>query len=364
MNNRIQSLDILRGLTILGMVLVNNPGGPDENTFSPLLHADWIGLTPADLVFPFFMFIMGMTTWLSLRHTDFKWSRPTAMKVMRRAFGLWLVGLSITCLFMCVRGNFSFDSLRILGVMPRLGICYGLVACLALSVNHRRLPWLIGVILAGYGVILATCNGYAHDATNILAKVDELVLGSGHVYRWDTPDPEGLLSTLPAVAHVLTGFCTARYVFGVKDLNQRVIRLLVIGTILAFVGALCAFVCPVSKKIWSPSFALVTCGLASLLLALATWVVDVCGRMKKTAAFFTVVGVNPLAVFVISDLLLIPFSLLPICGDVSLQEWSYGHLLGLGMCPKVASLTWALAYVAVNWLIALGMKAKGIVVKL
>ena len=391
---RIQSLDILRGMTIAGMIVVNNPGGGDENAYAPLQHAEWIGLTPTDLVFPFFMFIMGMTTFLSLRHTGFRWSGHTALKVVRRALGLWLIGLAITWLFMFTRGMLSpenaglplaerarvaanvLDHIRLLGVMPRLGICYGLAAMCALTFHRHVLPLLILLIFGGYAWLLATHGGYVHDATNILAIVDNAVLGPSHVYRGDCPDPEGLLSTLPALAHVLLGFCVARHVFGFQrsttktttadtvGINLTLIRLFFFSVCILVAGLLLADFVPISKKLWTPSFSLITCGLASLLLTLLTLVVDRMKWLHYTSTFFRVIGVNPLALFILSDLLLIPFALLPLCHGVSVQTFTYNWLVSLGMTVQLASLIWALAYLLVNWLIGLALYKGRIYIKL
>lgn len=190
-SQRITSIDILRGMTIAGMILVNNPGG--DEVYAPLEHAEWLGLTPTDLVFPFFMFIMGMTTYLSLRKYSFEWSWPCARKVLKRALLLWGIGLGLSLLFMVCRGTADpLGHLRILGVLPRLGICYGLAAVIALSVRHKYIPWLIAVAFVAYYIVLLTCNGFAHDQSNIIAVIDNAVFGPDHVYRHESPDPEGL----------------------------------------------------------------------------------------------------------------------------------------------------------------------------
>ena len=363
---RILAIDILRGMTIAGMILVNNPG--TGSTYEPLEHAEWLGLTPTDLVFPFFMFIMGITTYLSLKKFEFKWSMECARKIAKRALLLWLIGLAISWLFTFCYGMLdselnalplgsrlwasinTFDQLRLLGVLPRLGICYGLAAVIALSVKHKYIPWLIAIIFIGYYILLETCNGYAHDASNVLAVVDDAILGNGHVFRWDTPDPEGILSTLPALAHVLIGFCVGRMVMEMQNLNDKIERLFIIGALLTFAGFLLSYACPISKKLWTPTFAMVTCGLASTLFALLTWYVDKQGHENKATQFFQVFGVNPLALYVLSDLLLIPISMLPLLGVASMRSFTIDHLLLPILCSeKAVSLAWALLYVILNW---------------
>ncbi|MFZ1236502.1 MAG: DUF5009 domain-containing protein [Prevotella sp.] len=376
---RILALDIMRGMTIAGMILVNNPGS--HHVYEPLEHAEWFGLTPTDLVFPFFMFIMGITTYLSLKKYQFKWSWSCARKIMKRALLLWFIGLFMSWLFMFVRSMINptldvasmgerlwvsvntLDHIRILGVLPRLGICYGLAAVIAMSVKHRYIPWLIALVFIVYVLILELFNGYDHDATSILAIVDHAVLGPGHVYRFETPDPEGVLSTLPALAHVLIGFCVGKYVMELKSLDSKIEQMFLIGTLLTFAGFLLAYGCPISKKLWTPTFALVTCGMGLLLLAVLTWVIDKKNHQDWETRFFEVFGVNPLALFVLSGLLLIPFGMLKI-GDLTIQKMVYNGLSATILSDKVASLTWAILYVLINWSIGYILYKKKIFIKL
>lgn len=374
MNQRILSIDILRGITIAGMILVNNPGGSEAVCFAPLCHAEWLGLTPTDLVFPTFMFIMGITTYLSLRKFNFSWSTTCARKIAKRAFLLWGIGLAISVLLSLIRQALSpdtsiniaetFANLRILGVLPRLGICYGLAAVIAISVNHKYMPWLIALMFAAYYAILELGNGYVHDGTNIIAIVDDAILGHNHVYRWDSPDPEGLLSTLPALAHVLIGFCVGKVVMNIKDLNEKIERMFVIGTLLMLAGVLLAYLCPISKKLWTPTFAMTTCGIGCTLLALLTWLIDKRGYQGRITGFFHVFGVNPLALYILSDLLLIPYCMLPLFGGKTLQQLLYHYVFSPIMPLAWASLAWALLFVLSCWAIGLWMFKKKIYIKL
>ena len=362
---RITSIDILRGMTIAGMILVNNPGGPEESTYAPLQHAEWFGLTPTDLIFPFFMFIMGITTYLSLKKFKFEWSAECGLKILKRASLLWLIGLGLSLLFMLCRGTEDpLGHLRILGVFPRLGICYGLAALIAVTVKHKFIPWLIAFIFVGYWVLLVTMNGYAHDATNIIAVVDNAVLGANHVYRWESPDPEGILSTFPALAHVLIGFCVGKVVMEMHDINDKIERLFVIGAVLALAGWLLSYGCPLSKKLWTPTFSMVTCGMGSVVLALLTWLVDKQGKQGFATRFFQVFGCNPLAIFVWADLLLIPFSIFNLLGDTNIHSFIYDTLYCSVFDEKFASLLYAVTYVVINWAFGLYLFKKKIYIKL
>ena len=183
-SGRLLSLDILRGVTIAGMILVNNPGSWG-NIFAPLRHAEWNGLTPTDLVFPFFMFIMGISTYFSLKKFDFKPSKQLMVKVFRRTVLIYLIGLFITWL-----SNFcyglpradvalplserladaanSFSHLRLVGVLPRLALCYCAASLVAVFIRHKLIPWVIAGILVVYSVILLVEHGYEFSAENII----------------------------------------------------------------------------------------------------------------------------------------------------------------------------------------------------
>ena len=209
--NRLKSLDVMRGLTVALMILVNNGG---EHNYSFLEHSKWNGLTPCDLVFPFFLFMMGMSTFLSLKKTEFKPSAAIYRKIAKRTVLLFLIGLGINWFDMiCNGGGLDFAHLRIWAVLQRIALCYGVVAMLAITLNHRYfIHTIIGLIVIYMG-ILVFGNGYAYDASiNILAQVDRSIFGIDHLYHRSPVDPEGLLSTIPAIAHTMIGFLCCKYI--------------------------------------------------------------------------------------------------------------------------------------------------------
>lgn len=366
-NKRLLALDVMRGITIAGMILVNSPGSW-QHTYAPLKHAEWIGLTPTDLVFPFFMFIMGISTYISLQKYNFTFSTSTALKILKRTIIIFLIGVGISWLsILCFEHDpFPFDRIRILGVMQRLALSYGAVSLIALLMKHKYIPYLIAIILIGYFIILATGNGYAHDETNILAIIDHAVLGKTHVYSGDIVDPEGLLSTLSAIAHVLIGFCVGKLLIEVKDIHVKLERLLLIGVILTFAGFLLSYGSPLCKKVWSPSFVLVTCGLGSSFLALLVWIIDIKGY-KKWSRFFEAFGVNPLFIYVLAAILSILLSIIPITyqGEPTvLHNYIYSALLQPIFGDKGGSLAFALLFVALNWAIGYILYKKKIYIKI
>ena len=392
--SRILSIDILRGLTIAGMITVNNPGSWSY-MYAPLEHAEWNGLTPTDLVYPFFMCVMGMCIYIAMRKFDFACNRATVYKIVKRMVLIYLVGLAIVWFSaFCRRWNnpqegadffsqlwymvWSFDKLRLTGVLARLAVCYGITALLAITVRHKHLPYIIVGMLLAYFVILMAGNGFAYDETNILSIVDRAVLTDAHMYHDNGIDPEGLLSTLPSIAHTLLGFIIGSLLFrkadaGAQQLDARtnitltkVVPLFVVGTSLLFAGYLLSYGCPINKKVWSPTFVLVTCGLASMLLALLTWIIDVKGK-KSWSKFFEVFGVNPLFLFVLSDFFAIVFGAFTFpVGDkqMNVVGFVYSQLLSPVFGEYGGSLVYSLLFIALNWVIGYQLYKRKIYIKL
>lgn len=373
---RILALDILRGITLAGMLLVNNPGDWGH-IFTPLEHAEWNGLTPTDLVFPFFMFIMGISTYISLRKYEFVCNRKTVTKIIRRTVVIFLVGMgcawfssffgywwhpdtSLSIFGQLWDAVWCFPHLRILGVLHRLALCYGAVGLLSITVNHRHFPCIIAVLLIGYGILLLTMNGYIYDGdVNILGIVDQSVLTIPHMYVDHGIDPEGVLSTIPSIAHTMVGFCVGKFILCRKTtddsqhLNQVMLRLFIVGVSLTFAGLLLQYGLPINKKVWSPTFVLTTCGLASSLLALLIWIIDVKGY-KRWTTYFHVFGVNPLFLYVVGWVLAVFMGYISVPvgeGSVSLQ----GLLCDLTFRPLageyMASLLYAITFNLMCWCI-------------
>lgn len=383
---RLLALDILRGITIAGMLLVNNPGSWGH-IYAPLEHAPWHGLTPTDLVFPFFMFIMGVSTYFSLKKFDFKFSAHAGIKILRRTIVIFFIGLFIAWTSLSLRGIsndmplsealFNFEHLRILGVMPRLALCYGIGSVLALAFSRRRLPWVVALIIIAYGIILLAGNGLEFSDNNVISRVDHAVLGENHMYH-DTIDgvelafdPEGLLSTLPAIAHMLIGFLCGGMILAVKDNTKRINQLFIVGTILTFLGFLFSYGMPINKKIWSPTFVLTTCGLAASFLGLLIWIIDIKGY-KRWCRFFEVYGINPLFLYVFGSLLsiVLTFTKVPYSGAedgvISVKGWLYNAVLtpACGGDQTLSSLCFALMFVIFVWAVGLILYRNKIYIKI
>jgi len=338
---RLLSLDILRGLTVAAMILVNNGAG--KFTFSTLQHSRWNGMTPCDLVFPFFLFIMGISTYLSLRKTNFTLSAPVMKKIVRRTVLIFLIGLAINWFDMACDGRpFDFAHLRFYGVMQRIALCYFAVSMLALVMNHRYLlPVSFGLLLV-YAIIISAGGGYVYDsARNILAQVDLNLLGYDHLYHKSPVDPEGLLSTISAIAHTMIGFFCGKLICNARDNDEKVMHLMLIGAALVIAGWLLQFEYPLNKRIWSPSYVLVTCGGAAMLQGILMYIIDIRGSKSWTTPLL-VFGINPLFLYVVSELLGILF------GATGIKDGAYSAINTVITNPYFASLCYALLFVSLH----------------
>ena len=376
------SLDILRGITIAGMIMVNNPGSWSY-AYAPLRHAHWHGLTPTDLVFPFFMFIMGVSTFMSLRKFNFEPSGAAIWKIVRRTILIFVIGMTLGWFGQLTRGLASgepfgvaathFDTLRILGVLQRLALAYGFAALIAIFVKNRSLVWVVGILLAGYYLLLRLGKGFEMSEENIIAVVDKALWGTGHMYKDTTPegvriafDPEGLLSTIPSIAHVLIGFLFGKLIVENRDNHKRVEKLLIWGTILAFSGLLLQYGCPINKKIWSPTFVLVTTGFAAQLLGLLIWIIDIHKR-ERWSRFFHAYGVNPLIIYVFAGVManLIANIRFSYQGEpISIKSFTYSVIIQPLAGDYFGSLLYALLFITICWLFGYILYKKNIYIKL
>ncbi len=360
-NKRLISLDVLRGLTVMLMIFVNNGAG--EQIFAILKHEKWNGMTPCDLVFPFFLFMVGMSTCLSLRKTNFAWSARTGLKILKRGGLLFLIGLFINWFDMAVDGRaLDFRHLRIMGVMQRIGLCYAATALIAIAVTRladpiKTLPRLIVALLLVYGIFVLSCGGYNYDATtNGIARIDLALLGYDHLYHKSPVDPEGLSSTLPAVAHCLLGFWVALWALrGGKDGRglSPLTRFLLCGAVLTLVGYLVSTGLPLNKRIWSPSYVLVSCGFACLLQGLLICFLDEKatatshgGQRGAVVNATLIFGTNPLFLYLASEIIAIAF------GACGIKEAAYNAVHSVVTNGYWASVVYAAAFLSLH--IALG----------
>ena len=348
---RLVSLDVLRGLTMAAMVIVNNPG--DWGTvYAPLLHAEWHGWTPTDLIFPFFLFIVGVSITLSRKSAG--WG-----SILRRAAIIFGLGL-----FLAGYPRFDLATWRIPGVLQRIAICYLFAAAAyRLTVGERRQQ---GIVLASaamtlsiaYWLILAFVpppGGIAGDLSpegNLGAWIDRALM-DGHLWkpRWD---PEGLLSTLPAIATTLFGIVAGLWLGASAPANRKAAVLMIAGVAGVALGHLWDLVFPINKNIWTSSYVIFTAGGASLLLGLCYWAIDVKGWRAWTKPF-VILGTNAITLFMLSGLLVETMGLFHVTGsdgrEVGLSRYIYVEYFAPLAAPKNASLLYAIANLVVLFLI-------------
>jgi predicted acyltransferase len=341
--------------------------------YAPLLHAEWNGCTPTDLVFPFFLFIVGVAITLSRKTGHWK-------PIVWRGIKLILIGW-----FLAGFPFFDLWKLRIPGVLQRIGLCYVFAALLYRALRQsigtageeserriaRAIGLVAGVLLVGYWAIIMLvpgASGVAGDMTpegNVGAVIDR-ALFSGHMWkeRWD---PEGLLSTIPAIGTTLVGLIAGLWLRFATDHRRNVVRgLLVVGVASVTLGLVWSVVFPLNKSLWTSSYALYTAGLGALLFALCYGVIDVAG-WRRWAHPLVVLGSNAIALYVLSGLLADLMMVIKVAGPagtpISLKTWVYSHWFLPLASPYNASLLFALANVAVLYVVLVVMYRRGIFLK-
>jgi predicted acyltransferase len=356
-SERLVSLDAFRGLTIAGMILVNNPGSWSY-VYAPLRHAEWHGWTPTDLIFPYFLFIVGVAIPFSFRRRLASGAARADLlrHIVRRA--LILIGLGIA---MRAVPDFDFGTMRYYGVLQRIGLVYLAAASAYVYLGTRALRSLTVAILLGYWAImmLVPVPGYgagdlAPDA-NLAAWLDRLVMG-GHLWQ-DTWDPEGLLSTLPAVGTSLLGIFTGQWLQSEVLPEEHARGLAMAGVVLTALGWAWGTVFPINKNLWTSSYVVFTAGTALLLLALLYWCIDVKRWRGWWQEWMVVYGMNAITVFVASGMLTKAMVRVRVGGADGMSLYQALYELGFRtwLGPFDASLAFALAYVlfwlALMWIL-------------
>ncbi|MGV8136161.1 MAG: acyltransferase family protein [Mangrovibacterium sp.] len=365
--DRMVALDVLRGLTILLMIIVNNPGSWTY-VYSPLRHAPWDGCTPTDLVFPFFMFIVGTAMWYSFKKQDYRLNPSLTGKIIKRTILIFSMGLFLNAFPF---KNFDPDFLRIMGVLQRIAFAYGMAAFMVLLFPIRWNYVIIGVLLLGYWGILHLFGGEDPLSLegNVVRQTDLFILGESHMYHgYGIPfDPEGLLSTVPSVANILFGFLAGRLIDQQQDRLKSVYQLIGWGTTGIVAALLWNPLFPINKPIWSSSYVLYSCGLASILLAILIWIIDI-KRKQKWAHPLLVYGMNPLFILMLAGIWadLLSVILIPGAdgGQVPLKTFIYQELLVPWAGKMNGSLLFALHYAVLFWLVGFILYRKKIFIKI
>jgi predicted acyltransferase len=360
---RLVSLDAFRGLTIAGMILVNYAGS-FPHMYVPLTHAPWHGFTPTDLVFPSFLFIVGVAMWFSFKPYEQRLTRPLALKILRRTALIFLIGLALHALPFWT----DYSKLRILGVLQRIALCYGLASFLCLTLSRLALGGVSVALLLGYWLLLLLGGGADPFAlaTNLERQIDLAVLGPKHLYGgpYGMPfDPEGLLSTLPAVVNVIAGYLTGRLIDAAADKRKAVVAMLGYGAALIVAGRVWNIWFPINKPIWTSSYVLYTVGLALVLLAFFLWLIDV-QKKPGWAAPFVVYGMNPLFIYVLASLWESALWRIQTGKDQPLMFWLQEKAFAPFLGAVNGGLALALAHVVLFWAVAWALNRRRIYVKI
>jgi predicted acyltransferase len=355
---RLMSLDVFRGITVAGMLLVNNPGSWGA-IYPPLEHAAWHGWTPTDLIFPFFLFIVGVTTHLSLEARRARGDDDVAIRrqILKRAALIVLFGWLLAMFPFYPTSRIT--GFRIPGVLPRIGIAYGFAAFLTLRTTLKQQVLILVGLLYGYWfavTLLPVPGAEGGIGANLLdapartlgAWIDRTVLGSHLWVGSKTWDPEGILSTIPAIGTAMLGVMAGRWLGSPRSLHERLSGMLAIGAIAMMAGLMWHWSFPINKGLWTSSYVLFTAGAACVTLATITWVIDAKG-VTWWGGPFVVYGMNPMLAFLGSGMMARTiYSLWKVEYEgklVSAQSAVYQAAFASWLEPKNASLAFALTFV-------------------
>lgn len=363
-SGRLLSLDVFRGITIAGMVLVNNPGTWSA-IYPPLGHAEWNGWTPTDFVFPFFLFIVGISITLALgkRVEAGGIDKSVYLKIIRRTLLIFGLGLFLATFpfYNFTRGEWlDINTVRIMGVLQRIAVCYFFASLIFLHTGWKKqliiaialllLYWLLMTLIPVPGCEITTFND---KACNLAAYIDRAVLTEGHIWRSARVyDPEGLLSTIPAIATTLAGILCGHWIRARRDDMEKVAGMLFFGVALVALGWAWHGWFPINKALWTSSYVVFTAGLALCFLGFCYWLIDIKGYKLWTRPF-VIFGVNALALFVGSGIMARIMGLIRVAGpegmDISLQQWIFTNIFLPIASPINASLAYAVCFILV-WL--------------
>ena len=361
MNKRLLSIDVLRGMTLIFMIIVNTPGSW-SHVYAPLLHADWNGLTPTDYIFPNFLFIVGVSIVLSLnnRKSDFN-KNQVVKKIIWRALKIYLVGV-----FLWVFPDFDFDNIRWTGVLQRISFVFLFCGFIYLFIEKKYFIYLSFITLVLYWAIMlyVPVPGIGQPdlsvpELNLAHYIDNKYLPG--VMWQDTWDPEGILTTIPSIITGVFGLIAGSILVSKINIKDKIIKLFSIGLMLVFVGDFFSWSFPVNKNLWSTSYTFLMAGISFMLVAAFTYLIDVNGY--KNFKMSQVFGTNSIFTYVLSGTLTSIFYSDRFIG-VELNSVFVDTLIGIGIFPNLASLLYAIIFVLIIYIPANYLFKKKIFIKL
>jgi predicted acyltransferase len=391
-NQRLLSLDALRGFTIAAMVIVNDPGSWGH-VYAPLLHADWHGITPTDLIFPFFLFMVGVSVTLAYTRRLEAGSPKGDMykKIWSRAAKIMLLGW-----FLWLFPRFNFEGMRWVGVLPRISLVFLACALIFLNTNWKQQLYIAAGLLVGYWLLLAlvpvpidevirlaletgevrsqagqlaigeivqisasTIGANYEPGVNITAWLDRIVIpGRFWQYTWD---PEGLMSTFPAIGTGIIGMLIGRLTLTISEPFKKVAIIFTAGFCMYLAGEMWGWTMPLNKNLWTSSYVLWTAGMSTMGLAACILVIDIYGYTKWTK-LGRVYGANAITSYVLAGMLTTVFYY-NLFGDFGLNDLWMDGVQAVGLSAKFASFTYAVLYMLVIYLPALWMYNRKIFIK-
>lgn len=367
---RYLALDVLRGLTVCFMIIVNTPGSWAD-IYAPLQHAAWNGCTPTDLVFPSFLFVIGNALSFGAKKFSALPAREFLWKACKRGGIIFLIGWLLNAFPFVIYSDGGyhwkdFSAIRVWGVLQRIGVCYVIAASLVYYCSKRMLIIISGVLLLAYWGILYFWGEPGSPYTlegNAVLKLDLLYLPVKNIYTHYPIafEPLGLLSTLPAVVNVLIGYLAGRYLQQLPNRKVAVKGMLLAGILMVIAGWCWGYVFPLNKALWSSSYVVYASGYDLLILSLLIVITDI-WSLRKWSYFFEVFGRNPLFMYILSWVLAVLPGIIHL-GGPSLKGWIYQQCFTSWLAPKNASLGFALLFMLLVWGVGYWMDKRRIYVR-
>ena len=366
---RLVSLDVFRGATIAAMIMVNNPG-TWQYVYPPLKHAEWHGWTFTDLIFPFFLFIVGVAIVFAFGKRLQQKTPKAAIykKIIRRFLILFALGLFLTGF-----PYYDISSIRVMGVLQRIAICYLITSIIFLNSTWKgQLTWA-GALLLVYWALMEWVPvpgigaGLYDKGANFAAYIDNLLL-KGHMWTVSkTWDPEGIISTIPAISTTLFGVLTGHLLRSERTANEKTALMLLYGNVGLFIGSVWHYWLPINKSLWSSSYSVLMAGLALICLAFCYYLVDLKGYLKGAQPAI-VYGMNAITVFVLSGIVAKLLNLIKFTSSdgsqITLKGWLYNTFFSSWLGAYNASLAFAIVFILVMYFLMWLMYKKKIFIKI